>query len=166
MCARIAALFCLILSVFPAYVSSQHFLDSLKKQLSAAKEDTNRVILLNRITEYCSEPEIGMYSLPAIKLAKKLNFKTGLAHAYNNLGFYYRNAGLNDSSIYCMLQSFRISRELKKYYEAGDALNNLGYVYQQLGDRKASMQAFDSCMYYYQKSGRKRADWKRSIAYW
>ena len=138
---------------FSVFSFSQTELDSLKKALITAKDDTNKVKLYNLITDYCSESEIKTFALPAISLSEKLNYSGGLAQAYNNLAFYYQNLGNTDSAINCLQRSILLNLSMKSYFKAAEAWNNLGYIYQRIGRKKDARYAFDSCLFNYALAG-------------
>ena len=72
-----------LVSSLPA---QNHSIDSLRKVLKTEKEDTSRVNTLNRLSSKLNEAtkydSSLVYSLKAVLLAEKLNFKKGLAKAY------------------------------------------------------------------------------------
>ncbi len=68
-------------------------IDSLSKVLLAQKDDTDKVNTLNALSwELCNEYKIDssiQYSNKALSLAATINFKKGIAKAYEHLGFVY-----------------------------------------------------------------------------
>jgi tetratricopeptide (TPR) repeat protein len=72
-------------------------MDSLKQVLLTAKEDTNKVKVLNNLS--AKSLNIGsydsslIYAGDALLLAKKLVFQNGIAKAYNNTGNAYNLQG-------------------------------------------------------------------------
>ena len=92
-----AAIFITILSitVVKAQRSNQFYIDSLKHELTIAKEDTNRVNILTRLSNLYSDyshADSGIaYAQQALDLAKKLNFEKGLYESEMSLGFDDRN---------------------------------------------------------------------------
>jgi tetratricopeptide (TPR) repeat protein len=93
-------------------------IDSLEKVLLTAKEDTNKVNTLNRISDelkYNSDFEKVMhYANKALRIAEKINFRKGKARAYRGIGanYFFQNnypAALKNSY-----------SALKLYEEIGD----------------------------------------------
>ena len=124
-------------------------LDSLLQVLKTKKEDTSKVNLLISITELCYEDQIKDYALPAIRLSKKLNYISGEAKAYGNLGFYYTNSGNKDSAEYCFRRSISVFLNENNYVGAGEGYNNLGYLLQRINFSQNSNICFDSSVYFF-----------------
>ena len=95
---RFLTLWIFILLSFSQINAQDNHLDSLKIQLLYAKEDTNKVKLLNEIGWHYpwSKPDSALkYGLEALQLAHKLNFSEGeisvsntLAEAFSTKGNY------------------------------------------------------------------------------
>ncbi len=85
----------------------------------------------------------------AIDLSKKLNYKPGLALAYNHQGIFYKNKRLFEESIYWHNESLRIKRELNDQSGMASSYNNLGRTYNVMNDPVRSI-------YYYLQSLRIR----------
>ncbi len=87
---RLLVVFLLIMpATLFAQKEGQELLDSLLKQLSAAKNDTNKVTLESRIAfEYGNvNPDEGItHGMQALALAKELKFNRGLENIYSALG--------------------------------------------------------------------------------
>ncbi|WP_276500882.1 tetratricopeptide repeat-containing sensor histidine kinase [Terrimonas pollutisoli] len=80
----------LSITVAEAQQSNQFYIDSLKNELTIAKEDTNKVRLLAGLSyEYVvSSADTGVaYAQQALDLAKKLNFEDGILEAEGGLAW-------------------------------------------------------------------------------
>ena len=72
-----------------------NLIDSLKQLLRSDKEDSAKVIHLNKLS--WAYQNIGMYDTAfyqvntAFKLAKQINFRKGIADSYQNFGVIYDN---------------------------------------------------------------------------
>lgn len=112
------------------YGQSLRAIDSLHKLVGAAKEDTSKVKLLfdlgTKYNTFTSKQRIEYY-LEALKLAHKLNYKTGQKKIYPSLilTFYYRN--IYDLSMnYC--------REYMKFLEDNGWKDELNESYKMYGN--------------------------------
>ena len=77
----------LSITVAEAQPSNQFYIDSLKHELTIAKEDTNKVHLLFRLSAFYvqSSADTGIaYLQQALDLAKKINFQEGILFAEGN----------------------------------------------------------------------------------
>ncbi|MDQ3016135.1 MAG: tetratricopeptide repeat protein, partial [Bacteroidota bacterium] len=75
-----------------AQLQGQAYIDSLLTELPRAIEDTNKVRLLNNLSDkyYRTQPDEGLiYGEQALALAEKLNYTLGIGSAYNKIGFCY-----------------------------------------------------------------------------
>src|SRR5438105_3385475 len=84
----------LFLNVCPNFAQTKQ-IDSLKLVVRYAKDDTNKVNVLNNLDwklhgtgNYDSSLK---YALQAQHLSEKLNFKSGLAKAYSTIGNVYQS---------------------------------------------------------------------------
>jgi len=80
----------LSITVTEAQQSNQFYIDSLKHELTIAKEDTNKVILLAGLSYSYSNAhaDTGIaYAQQALDLAKKLNFEQGVLYAEGWLSY-------------------------------------------------------------------------------
>jgi two-component system NtrC family sensor kinase len=82
---NLATIFIFIFSVtgVEAQQPNQFFIDSVKHELSIAKEDTNKVILLAELSQIYAESHADTardYAQRALDLAEKLNFKKGILY--------------------------------------------------------------------------------------
>ena len=96
--------------------AQSYYIDSLRKVLSTAKDDTNKVLLLGSLSLKVTDPVVGKrYANEAIFLAKKLNYAKGIAIATKNLGINYKREGRSESAF-------------ANYFKAAS-------MFEQLGDR-------------------------------
>jgi tetratricopeptide (TPR) repeat protein len=132
----------LIVFCFTMFIVHLHgqlsVMDSLLFELKSAKNDTNKVNLLNELSyqsyrDGAFEAEM-KYGKQALDLAKKLIWKKGMADAYRNIGGAYE-----DISDYQMAQKQYVLA-LKMYQELGDQFgesaiyNNIGEICRYLGN--------------------------------
>jgi two-component system, NarL family, sensor kinase len=112
----------LLLFVQPPAVFSQSqahvIVDSLKKELAKAKEDTNKVHILKEIANNIGYYDLSgalNYSLEGLELSKKLDYPLGVGHMSYITGITY--ADLGD---YTKADSFLTVAE-EKYKELADS---------------------------------------------
>ena len=95
---NLAAILITILSinVAEAQQSNQFHIDSLKNELTIAKEDTNKVHLLLRLSESYVQSSVDTgiaYAQQALDLAKKVNFQEGILFAEGTLSTLFAVSG-------------------------------------------------------------------------
>lgn len=141
-------LFFLLLSFcsFSFLFAQQRKIDSLENLLKTDKEDTNKVNHLNQLGGRYGEVQLlekdSVYSFGAVELAKKLNYQTGLAKAYNNLGII----NLLHSNYSTALDYF--SKALQTYGDKGSILDkesvtgNMGLVYADVGNSPKAIECY------------------------
>lgn len=120
------------LIIFPVCLYSrqpgQGRLDSLLNELSRHKPDTTRVNILSELSSGYAEvdPAKGLkYASEALQLADRLDWKEGIAGAYNSIAYNYLNKSIFDSALAFNLKALQL------YEEAEDNRNialTLGHV--------------------------------------
>ena len=107
-------------------------IDSLRKVLVSAKNDTTRVNLMIEIGSnfYRTSPEEALnYSNQARDLAEKIDFKVGLAYAYKSIGMAYYFQSKPLEAVLNWQQSLNTFREANYVRGISNMLNNLGAIY-------------------------------------
>lgn len=125
-----------------AQTSGQTKTDSLKVALSAAKEDTVKVVILTMLSDrscWLGNYDLALaYANLALKLAEKNDFKKGIATAYNNISVVNFFQGDYPISMDHSLTALRIAESIGDKYQMGVAYKNIGLVYtRQNNDEKA-----------------------------
>ncbi|MBI4930219.1 MAG: tetratricopeptide repeat protein [Bacteroidetes bacterium] len=128
----------LFLFVSVSCFSQQSKIDSLLSIIKKDKADTNKIIHLNDLSlEYINVSDYDSalnYSNSALKFAKQLDFKKGIAIAYYNIGIIYHNQGNYPNSLDYYLKALKIGEELKDKNRIAKCLGNIGIVYLYQGD--------------------------------
>jgi len=122
-------------------------IDSLKVELKNTKIDTVKINILNEICRnyFYDNPLIGMgYSEIALNLSTKINWKKGIAVAYNHLGICNEIIKKTEKSIYCFKNSLVNYKELKDQDNIADNYNQLGKVYLILKNYSQALVYFNS----------------------
>ncbi len=107
-------------------------IDSLKKELRKADDDTAKALLLNTISnEFRSiNADTSLeYAHKALKLSSNLNYKAGLAKAYKNIGATYWRIGIYDVGLENSLKALDIFEELEDSSGIASVKNNIGLIY-------------------------------------
>ncbi len=112
-------------------------IDSLKKVLRTAKEDTNKVNTLNALVwEFkFSNPDTSLILIDqAAIVAEKINFKKGLANALRNKGGYNLDKSNYPEALKFYFESLSISETLNDKTGMAKTLGNIGIVYRVQAD--------------------------------
>jgi tetratricopeptide (TPR) repeat protein len=139
---------CLVSLAQPAVV------DSLLLQLKTAKEDTNKVKLLFELSEICDEKEILKYASASLTLARRLEYKRGIADALNNLGYYYDHVEYNtDKALACYTEAADMQQALGNTNGLQSALINIALIYENKGLLEKALEIFQKGQEISEKSG-------------
>lgn len=118
-------------------------IDSIKKTISSAKEDSlkvNSLIALSKEFFSISPQETINYATTARDLAQKLDYKNGLAYAYKNIGIAYYMLGNYVGSIENYDRSLAGFDSLKDKSGVANILSNEGSVYFNQGDDEKALE--------------------------
>ena len=123
------------LLLFLSFVSSaQDALDGLEKKALAAPDDSTKVDLLNQFVSSIREDDSGRgmrLALQSRELARKINYKKGLALALENIGWlYYRKDDYLELLKYS-LEAYDINKAIGNKKGMANCLNNIAAVYYQ-----------------------------------
>ncbi|MBI3500434.1 MAG: tetratricopeptide repeat protein [Bacteroidetes bacterium] len=126
--------------------SQQKKIDSLENVLKTAKEDTNKVNTLNALSMQLWRTgdfnKSKQYATNALSLCEKLNFKKGLATAYNNIGISYRNLSDYTEALKNHLQALTIMKELGDKKGLATTYNGIGLIYKNQGNYPEALNNF------------------------
>lgn len=109
--------------------------------LKTAKEDTNKVKLLNNIAWDTSYENLSVglvYCNQSLALAEKLGFDNGAMSSWNIAGTIYDDMGEYDKAIDAHHKSLAYSEKNGKLNSQGTSWMNLGSVYKTLGQTQKS----------------------------
>jgi sensor histidine kinase YesM len=131
-----------------AQLHKQKTIDSLLGAIANAKEDTNKVRLLNGLsfTYYSIDLKKGIvYGTQALQLAEKLQWKKGIERAYNALGAnYWAEYDFIRAQDYYG-RSLKIAQEIDDKQYIARALHDIGICYEVQNNYKKAIE-------YYKKS--------------
>lgn len=125
-------------------------IDSLNKVLKSAKEDTNKVNVLNglslqfrQITDYDTAM---LYAKNAIQLAKKLSFKNGIAMSYKAKGDVHYDKSIYPEAMEDYSIALKIFEETRNKEGLSDMYNNIGIIYQKIGNYPKALENYFSSL--------------------
>jgi len=116
--------------------------DSLRQALKLAKEDTAKVNLLNSLgfnyfwnsTDSCL-----MYSRQALKLARTINYPSGIAASENNICFAFSVLGNYPQALDYGIKSIELWKKLNNPDALTEAYNGIAVCYREQGNYKKSL---------------------------
>ena len=164
---RLLLVLLLLLAYSPAFAQSktgQAYLDSLLAELPRAKPDTNRVKLLNMISNQSANlnPNEGInYANQSLVLARRLTWKKGMAYAYVILGKNYTAKIEFPKALASQLSGLKIAEEIKDKNLIAGLTGNVGRVY-------AILANYPQALAYYEKAlkGHEELGDKISVVIW
>jgi signal transduction histidine kinase len=154
----------LILIVFVLFCSIETFaqnkplIDSLLQVLQKNDSDTNAVNNYCELTvqhEYTNSSQAILYAQKALQLAQKLDYKKGIANAYNNLGGVYSAITQFDSAIYFYELSIQKAHDFQLDATEASVYNNLGIVFYRQGKPDKCLEKFIESNKIWEKLGNK-----------
>ncbi|MFH1321230.1 MAG: tetratricopeptide repeat protein [Bacteroidota bacterium] len=143
----------LFLFSFPSF-SQQNKIDSLLKLLDTAKEDTNKVNILNDLCSAYqnSDPEKAKkYGKLALSQAEMLEYKKGIARSYDNMGNIHKNQGNYDKALEYYLKSLKIMEEANDKRGRTNSLGNIGVIYYYQKNYDKALDYFIQTLNYYKE---------------
>jgi signal transduction histidine kinase len=141
---HIPVLLFFVLVVGTSGFSQSSVADSLIRVYRDAVDDTNKVLLLNKILiEFQQNGEMDsamLYGNQGVELAKHLNYLKGEADLYNDLANTYHLSGDFSTAVEYHKKAIRIKQILKNKKSLGKSYNNLGASYEKIGDYSKSLE--------------------------
>ena len=126
------------------FSAQQHKVDSLYHVLKTAKEDTNKVKVLNNLSRILysmgSYTQSDSFAKIALQGAERLNYKPGLSTAYRNIGNVYWSLGNLPEALKNQMQCLKIDTEMGYMQSMGFDYGNIGNIYYQQGNYPAALQ--------------------------
>jgi|JRYE01.1.fsa_nt_gb two-component system NarL family sensor kinase len=144
----------LTVTQFNATAQSELKKDSLLKQLSVAKEDTSKVLLLIDIgneIEYNDPNQAGIYYLQAGNLSKRLNYKRGIIKFAANYTAILNSKGAYDSALMLNKQAIELAKALKDDLLTAKAMANTGNNFSYLGQNDSAVFYYETAKQYFEK---------------
>jgi two-component system, NarL family, sensor kinase len=126
--------------------SQSQRIDSLKRVLLKTKQDTTRVNLLNDIGGHLilngAYKEARSYLHKSKLLAKKLNFKQGLAVSLNLQGTLLLRQTDYAGSLKCYKEALKIRQDLNDKHGIADIKSNIGIIHSERGEYEQALKTY------------------------
>ncbi len=122
----------LLLPVFASISAQQIIIDSLKRELQTAQQDTNRVLLLGDLARvlYLSKPDTALLlGQQAYDLSEKVHYVKGTALSLNRMATAYSALGDYPKSLLLFKKALAASESLADPVGTAQAYNNIGDTY-------------------------------------
>jgi serine phosphatase RsbU (regulator of sigma subunit)/Tfp pilus assembly protein PilF len=132
--------------------------DLLLEQLSKAKEDTNKVNILNDLCDLIerSDPKKALdYGEQALMLAEKLGFKRGITVSFIRTGYIYYYKGDKDKALDLFEKALALSINIKDKNLEAESLRKLGIVYDSQSDFVTSLNYYTKALKIKEQTGDK-----------
>ena len=145
-------------------------IDSLHNKYTLSKSDTNRVSILNQISNYCISSNNYESAHKYIQLSIKNNkdllaskkdanneyfYKKALANAYNNSGRAFMNTGDNKRAMEEYQISLKLRLDIDDKKGIGNSLNNIALIYNGQGNFEKSLEYHQKALVVRQKNNDK-----------
>jgi len=134
-------------------------IDSLENILKLAKEDTNRVTILNELCrEYVySNPQKALqYGKQGLVLAEQLGFKKGIANSLNIIGIVHSVLGNYAKTLDYYFQSLKKHEELEDKQGIAGCFIGIGSIYWYQRDYENAEDYYLQALKMYEKLGYKQ----------
>ena len=129
--------------------------DSLNHELSIAKNDTSRVLILVSLCEFYrqSNPDSALlYGQKAFKIAEQINFPKGLVRAYSEVGRIQVDLGNLPKALKMYFKAKQIAENNHIEAESAKPINFIGGVYLNLEDYPRALNYFQQAKKIYELS--------------
>jgi len=130
------------LSSIQAQRTIQEKLDSLTKISDTCSDFQKKIQLLNKITfgYYGIDNAKGIeFGIRALELAQQIDFKEGIADAYNGLATNYMNTIEKQKALEYFQKAFDINTEINNLKGQANNLGNIGMYYYDVGEFSTSL---------------------------
>jgi tetratricopeptide (TPR) repeat protein len=104
---------------------------------------------MNKIADdyfYLDNDKMYEFAQQALELSESINYKTGIAEAYNNLGIFYRSKGIYDLAIDYTFNSLAIMEQIKNIKGIGRCYNLIGIIYYYLQNYQLSLEYYNKAL--------------------
>ncbi len=122
----------IFISIQQTSFSQQSVIDSLLRILPQAKEDTNKVKILNQLSytyPYINPDEGLKFGKQALELANKIEWTQGIAGAYSSIGANYANKADYAHALENEYKALKLYEQLNDLPNQAILLQNIGIVH-------------------------------------
>jgi len=124
----------------------QKQIDSLRIELSKAKEDTAKVKILNQLSDlscrFGNYETALQYGDSALVVAKRTDFKKGTATAYNNIGIVNFYQGDYPEALNNSFTALQIAESIGDKNEMASSYKNIGVVYMRQNNNSKAIENY------------------------
>lgn len=138
--------------------SQQNKIDSLKKAISKAAEDTNKVklyLMAGREVIYQDPNKALVFYFAGVRLSEKINYPLGTGLCFLSIGNTYSFLSKTDSSLIYSDSSLVYLRKTNSATYLANLFGNRADTYVQISDFKKALQDCDTATKYIEQSGSK-----------
>jgi signal transduction histidine kinase len=139
--------------------SQKSEIDSLESLVLSVPSDTTKVWLLNKLVNALREKDNNkafQFAQQAKDLAELLNYKNGLSHALENLGWIYYRKGDFSKSLYISTQALKLSEELGDQNRISRCLINVAAIHFEQKQYKQAIGHFKKAYHVSERIGDKQ----------
>jgi signal transduction histidine kinase len=129
--------------------SKEQQIDSLKTELSHAKEDTLKIKTLNRLSylNYYIDSNLSLkHAKSALALSQKLGYEKGTAYAYNNIGIYYWLRSDFPKALNYVYKALKIHENENNKNGIASSNNALGTIYVEFKNYKLALACYKKAL--------------------
>jgi len=141
-----------------AQIQGRKIIDSLLKELPKAGKDTNKVALLNELSNqysgYFTDSGI-LYGAQAAMLANELNWEQGLANANYYLGFNYYNKSDYPDALEYLFKSLKAYETIADEEGIANTTRKIGNVYRDQRNYVKSLDCYFKALKVFERKGDK-----------
>lgn len=133
----------------PAWTAAQAMADAqralaLFQQANDNKGEVDAYLRISGLYSIQSKYSVALgFDSAALGIARKADYKQGIALAYSNLGRNIQQLGELEKARGLLMESLQILKDAGLERETGDVYSRLGVINRRLSDFKASLQYFD-----------------------
>lgn len=142
------------------FSQDKQFVDSLQAMLETTIHDTDRVIILNRLSRAYlgNDPGKAMeYAEQSLDLSKQIDYQKGIASSYNSIGnVFYIRANFPEA-LKNYFASLKIDEELGMKNLNASAYNNIGNIYKQQGNYPEALKQYSAALIIAEELGDKKS---------
>ena len=130
-------LFVFTVTISIAQKQGQQLIDSLKSDLLLAVDDTNKVLLLGKLSyqnrNFDTENGIS-YGKQSLDLAEKLKWNKGIASALNDMGTNYAIRGNYTKALEYFIKAYNKFAAINNQSMVAALANNIGWIYMNINE--------------------------------
>ncbi|MBC7827398.1 MAG: tetratricopeptide repeat protein [Chitinophagaceae bacterium] len=118
-------------------LAQNKYTDSLLRQLTLARDDTSRVLLMGQLSfhyRYSNIDSSIYFGQKSLALAQQIKFKRGEANALSHVGQAMREKGDLSKALELQLKGLKIAEANNYIFERSTCLRRIGLVYMDLKD--------------------------------